>query len=411
VRLALDVSPLRASRDLRLLFAGWVATGLGTQAALVALPYHVYTQTGSELLTGLLGAVELVPVIVMALLGGAIADRFDRRTLLLIDQIALVAVAGSLAACMLADWTPVWLLFVLAGLLAGFGAVQSVVRTSMVPNLAGPDLLRPALALNFGLTQLTMVVGPALGGVTIGWLGVEAAYTADAVSCLAMVAAAAAMRPQPPDHGHRRLGIRRSIVEGMGFVRRNQPLKASMFTDLAAMTLGMPRALFPVLAVSVYDAGAAGAGLLYASVAFGGTTAALSAGWLGHARYLGRIVLAAVAVWGAAVALSGLAGSLWLAAALLAVAGAADSVSAVCRATITQTVTPDRLRGRTSSLHSLVVTSGPRLGDVRAGAVAAVAGARFSVVSGGLACIAAAALIALRAPQLVRYDAEEWLVR
>jgi MFS family permease len=408
-RLAVDLTPLRASRELRLLFVGWVVSGLGTQAALVALPYQVYVQTGSELLVGLLGAVELVPVMAMALLGGAVADRFDRRRLLLLDQGAIVLVASALAACTFADWTPVAVLFVLAGLLAGFGAVQSVVRTSMVPSLAGPVLLRPALALNFALTQLTMVIGPAVGGVMISLLGVGAAYTADALSCLAMVAAAAAMRPQPPEPHPDRPGIRRSIAEGLGFVRRTKALKASFLTDLMAMTFGMPRAVFPVLAVSVYEAGAAGTGLLYASVAAGGTVTALASGWLGHARRLGRILLVAVAVWGAAVALAGLAGSLVIAAALFAVAGGADSVSAVCRATITQSITPDRLRGRMSSVHSLVVTSGPRLGDVRAGAVAALAGARFSVVSGGLACIAGTILIALRFPVLVRYDADEWL--
>lgn len=408
-RLAVDLSPLRESRELRLLLVGWVVSGLGTQAALVALPYQVYVKTGSELLVGLLGAVELVPVMAMALLGGAIADRFDRRRLLLLDQAALVLTASALAACTFAGWTPVAALYVLAALLAGFGAVQQVVRTAMVPGLAGPELLRPALALNFALTQLTMVVGPALGGVMIGLLGVGAAYTADALSCLAMVGAAAAMRPQPPDHVEERPSIRRSIAEGLGFVRRTKALEASFLTDLMAMTFGMPRAVFPVLAVSVYGAGAAGTGLLYASVAAGGTVTALASGWLGHARRLGRILLVAVAVWGAAVALAGFAGSLLLAAALFAVAGGADSVSAVCRATITQSMTPDRLRGRMSSVHSLVVTSGPRLGDVRAGAVAAVAGARTSVVSGGLACIAGAILIALRFPSLVRYDANEWL--
>jgi MFS family permease len=386
-----------------------VVSGLGTQAALVALPYQVYVKTGSALLTGLLGAVELVPLIAMALLGGAVADRFDRRRLLLLDQGALVVIASALAACTFAGWTPVAALYVLAGLLAGFGAVQSVVRTAMIPGLAGPELLRPALALNFALSQLTMVVGPALGGVTIGLLGVGAAYTADALSCLAMVGAAAAMRPQPPDHVVDRPGIRRSIGEGVGYVWRTKALKASFATDLMAMTFGMPRAVFPVLAVSVYHAGAAGTGLLYASVAAGGTVTALASGWLGRARRLGRILLVAVAVWGAAVALAGFAGSLLIAAALLAVAGGADSVSAVCRATITQSITPDRLRGRMSSVHSLVVTSGPRLGDVRAGAVAALAGVRFSVVSGGLACIAAATFIALRFPALVRYDADDWL--
>ena len=166
----------------------------------------------------------------------------------------------------------------------------------------------------------------------------------------------------------------RSIGEGLRFVRRNRALTGSFAIDLMAMTFGMPRALFPVLAVSVYHAGAAGTGLLYAAVSVGATVAALTTGWLAHARRLGRIVIWAVAVWGAAIALAGLMPALWPAAVLLAVAGAADSVSAVCRSTINQTVTPDHMRGRMSSTFSLVVTSGPRLGDVEAGGVAALAG-------------------------------------
>ena len=177
-RLAVDVSSLRESRDLRLLVAGNLVTGLGTQAALVALPFQLYTQTGSAFLTGLLGAVELVPLIVLALLGGAIADRFDRRRVLLLDQIALVAVRGRAGGCAFTlDEVPVRLLYVLGGLLAGFGAVQNVTRSAIVPNLVRPEKLRSALALNFGLYQLTLVIGPGLGGLLIGAAGVEWAYS------------------------------------------------------------------------------------------------------------------------------------------------------------------------------------------------------------------------------------------
>jgi MFS family permease len=406
-RIAVDITPLRASRDLRLLVLGNVVSGLGTQAALVALPYQIYLETGSAFLTGLLGAVELVPLVAMALLGGALADRHDRRRLLLLDQVALVATAAALAALTFAGDPPVPLLYVLGALTAGFGAVQNVTRSAIVPNLVEPARLRSALALNFGLMQVTMVVGPGLGGLVIGAFGVGAAYTADAVSCLAMVAAAVAMRPQPPQgDGTPAAGMLRSIGEGLRFVRRNRALTGSFAIDLMAMAFGMPRALFAVLAVSVYDAGAAGTGLLYAAVSVGATVAALTTGWLAHARRLGLIVVWAVSIWGAAIALAGLMPSLWPAAALLAVAGAADSVSAVCRSAINQTVTPDHMRGRMSSTFSLVVTSGPRLGDVEAGAVAALAGPRFSVVSGGVACVAGALLIALAFPALVRYDAE-----
>lgn len=406
-RIAVDVTPLRESRDLRLLLGGELVTGLGTQAALVALPYQLYVETHSAFLTGLLGAVELIPLMSMALLGGALADRRDRRRLLLLIQVALVLGASGLAALTYAGDPPIVALYVLGGAMAGFGAVQNVTASSIVPNLVSLEHLRSALALNYGMNTLTQVVGPAVGGVLIAALGLGAAYTIDAISCLAIFAAVWAMAPQPP------IGavaepekVLRSIAEGLRFVRGNQALMGSFAIDLLAMTFGMPRALFAVLSVSVYHTGAGGTGLLYAAVAAGATVAALTTGWLAHARRLGRIVIYAVIAWGAAIALAGLAGSLWIAAALLALAGAADSVSAVCRSSINQSVTPDHLRGRMSSVFMLVVTSGPRLGDVESGSVASVTGVRASVVSGGLACIAGVGLILVAFPALLRFDAE-----
>ena len=362
--LAPDTSALRESRDLRLVVLGNFVSGMGTQATLVALPYQIYTESHSALLVGLVGAVELIPLIASALVGGAIADRMDRRTLLLLDQIGLVLVAAALAAVSFAGDPSIPVLYVLAGLLAGFSALQNVVRSAIVPTLVRPALMRSALAFNYGLYQLTMVIGPGLGGLIIAALGVGAAYTIDAVSCFAMVFAVIAIAPQPPAVVHAHETIRRSIADGLRFVRGNQALLGSFAIDLVAMTFGMPRALFAVLAVSVYHAGASGTGVLYSAVSLGATVAAITTGWLSHTRRLGLVVIWAVTGWAVAITLAGLATSLWVAAALLTVAGAADSISAVCRTTINQTVTPDHMRGRMSSVFSLVVTSGPRLGDV-----------------------------------------------
>ena len=394
-----------------MLVLGNFVTGLGAQATLVALPYQVYVLTESALLTGLLGLAELGPLIAMSLLGGALADRFDRRTLLLVDQLAIAAITGGLFAVSVAGEPAISILFVLGGLLAGATSVQNVARTAIVPNLVEPRLMPAALALMFGLFQLTMVIGPGLGGLLIAAAGVEGAYAVDALTCLAMVGSVTALSPQLPRRapGVEALPIGRSIGEGLRFVRGNQALMGSFAIDLVAMTFGMPKALFPVLAVSVYDAGAAGTGLLFAAVSAGATVAALTTGWLEHVRRLGLVVIAAVVAWGLAIAGAGLVGSLWLAAALLALAGAADSVSAVCRSIINQTVTPDALRGRMSSVFSLVVTSGPRLGDIEAGAVASLTSARFSMTSGGLACLAGTAVVCLAFPALARYDRDEAL--
>ena len=403
----MDVAPLRESRDFRLLTLGEAITGLGTQAALVALPYQVYVISRSAFLTGLIGLAELGPLVAASLFAGALADRWDRRVILLECQLALVAVSAGLAAASFAGTPPLWLLFLLAAAAAGAASVERVTRMAIVPNTVRPGLLRAALSLTFGLFQLTMVVGPAVGGALIAALGVGWVYAIDAASCLGMAGAAWAMSAQPPLGARDREPVLRAIGSGLGFVRRSQALMASFIIDLAAMTFGMPRALFPVLALNVFHAGARGTGFLYAAVSAGATVAALTTGWLERARWLGRIVLGAVAVWGAAIAVAGAMTSLWPALLLFAVAGAADSVSAVCRSTITQSLTPDHMRGRMSAVFSIVVTSGPRLGDVESGSVAALSSPRFSVVSGGLACLASVAVVAVALPGLAAYDADE----
>ena len=296
------------------------------------------------------------------------------------------------------------MLYVLGGLLAGFNALGNVARSAILPNLVDRAQLPAAIATSYGLSTLTMVIGPGLGGLLIGAFGVRAAYTVAALSCLAVVLTVLPIGPQPPAGGQVHAGVARSIADGLRYVRGNHALVGSFAIDLVAMTFGMPRALFAVLAVSVYHAGAAGTGVLYAAVAAGATVAAVLSGWLEHVRRLGVIVVWAVIAWGA-----GAMGSLWPAAALLAVAGAADSVSAVCRTAINQSVTTDQMRGRMSSVFSLVVSGGPRLGDIESGAVAGAAGARFSVVSGGLLCLVGVAAIVLAFPALARYDAEDWL--
>ncbi len=279
-KLAPDLSPLRESRDLRVVILGGFLSALGSQATLVALPYQIYVQSHSALLVGLLGAVELGPLVASALLAGAIADRMDRRRLLLLDQIGLVLSATGLALAGFAGHPPILVLYALGAVLAAFASLQNVTTSAILPNLIDAGRLRSALALNYGLYQLTMVLGPGLGGLVIGALGVQWAYAIDAVSCGAVVLSVLAIAPQPPRGIELHDTIRRAIAEGLRYVRGNRALLGSFAIDLVAMTFGMPRALFAVLSVSVYHAGAGGTGVLYSAVSAGATVAALSTGWL-----------------------------------------------------------------------------------------------------------------------------------
>jgi len=406
-RVAIDVSPLRASRPFRQLQLGQAVSGLGTQAALVALPYQIFVISRSPTLVGLLGAFELGPMIVVSLVGGALIDRTDRRAVLAVAQVAIIAVCLGLTAVTLAGRPPVIAILLLGGVLAGSSALDNVTRGAIVPKLLGVEYLRSGLAFNYGVSQATGIVGPALGGILIGLTGVAGTYGVDAGTCVGMLAAALAIGPQRPHRAEQHPPVRRAIAEGLRFVKGTRALAGSFVIDMNAMTFGMPRALFAVLALTVYHAGAGGTGLLYAAVAFGGTAAVLTSGWVASSDRLGRIVIAAVAGWGAAVLGAGLVRSIGPAIALLALAGWADGISAVCRSTISQTLTPDRMRGRMSSVYSLVVTSGPRLGDIESGLVAGLVGALDSVVIGGAACIAGVGVVALMWPELARYDARE----
>jgi len=405
-RVALDLTPLRASRDFRLLFAGQVISNLGTQAALVALPFQIFVLSRSAALVGLLGAFELGPMVVISLFGGAIADRLDRRVLLGLAQVGVIAAAGGLAAAAAAGGPPVLLVLILGGLLAGCGSLNSVAAAAIVPNVLPPERLRNGLALNYGIYQLTGIVGPALGGLLIAGTSLGATYAVDAGSCVAMFVAALMIGPQRPMHVEQHPPVLHSIAEGLRFVRGNRALAGSFAIDLVAMTFGMPRALFAVLSLTVYHAGASGAGLMYSAVALGGTVAVFTSGWLIHARRLGLIVIGAVLAWGAGIALAGVVTTIAPALVFLALAGAADGVSAVCRTAINQTVTPDRLRGRMSAVYMLVVSGGPRFGDLESGSVAGLTSARFSVLSGGVACVLGVGLIVLAFPQLAAYGSE-----
>ncbi|MDX6519848.1 MAG: hypothetical protein QOF08_453 [Gaiellales bacterium] len=403
-RLWLDVSPLRDSRPYRRLWVGDLFASAGSQLAAVALPYQVYRQTGSSLAVGLIGLAALGPLLLGSLAAGAIADAFDRRRLLIVSQLASVAGCLALALMTAAGRPPLGLLYVLAALLAFASSIESPVRNAVIPSLVGLERVPAASALNQIVDQTSQIAGPALAGVLLAAFGIATTYSVGVVGFGLGVAVALGL-PSLRPVGHVTAPGWAALKEGLAFARSQPALLGTFLVDLNAMVFGMPRALFPALAAGTFAVGPRGLGLLYAAPATGALLAALSSGWIGHVRRQGMAVMASVVAWGMAIAVFGLVpGDLfWLALVLLAVAGAADVVSAVFRNTIMQQVAPDQLRGRMAALHIAVVTSGPRLGDAESGLVASATSVSFSVVSGGVICIAGVALMQLLAPALARY--------
>jgi MFS family permease len=400
--LFIDLAPLRQSRDFRLLISGQMISVLGTQLTVVAVPFQVYALTRSSLQVGLVSLAQLGPLLICSLLGGSLIDATDRRRLLIIVEVAIAASTSGLAVN--ADVGPhLWPLYVFPAVTAGLTGLDSPTRNAIYPNLVVPDQISGAAAMFQALFQMGAVVGPAIAGLLLAGAGVHFVYWIDVVSTVGAVACAFALSPQPPLAETPRPGFR-SMAEGFHFIRGRQGIQGAYLIDINAMVFGMPRALFPALAATVFGGGASILGFLYAAPGAGALVGALTTGWVASVRRQGRAVTIAVIVWGAAIAGFGLVRWLPGALVLLAVAGWADVISAVFRNTIIQLSVPDRLRGRLSGLQIGVVQGGPRLGDLEAGSVATAFGNEVSVVSGGLLCIAGALVLSRCLPGFRRVE-------
>lgn len=403
-RILVDLSPLRRFPSFRRLWFGQLVSQMGSQLTVVAIPYQVYRLTHSSLYVGLVSLGQLGPLLIGSLVGGTVADAMDRRKLLGLAQVALGLCSVGLAINALQVHPALWPIFLLSAIAAGFAGVDMPTRAAAIVTLVDQDSLVAANVLRQVLIQVAVVVGPATAGLLIARVGVPAIYLIDAGTFGVALVAVAGLPALRPTGGGTRAGAR-SIVEGLRFLRGRQALQGTFVIDLDAMIFGMPRALFPAIGLSTFHGGAAAVGYLYAAPGAGALAGTLVTGSASRVRRQGRAVILAVLVWGLAIAAFGVAPWFGLALGLLAVAGAADVVSAVFRGTILQLETPDRLGGRLYAIQTAVVTGGPRLGDAEAGLVAALAGAEASVVSGGLACVLGAVLIAWRLPGFRRYRA------
>lgn len=395
-------------RDFAIFWAAHVVSRMGTQMRDVALSWHIYLLTKSPLALGLLGAARVVPILVLALAGGVAADAFDRRRLMIVTQSVLTVTAAMMALLTAAGITTIGALYALVGLAGAAAAFDNPARQALVVNLLPDEDVPSGLALGIFGWQLATVAGPAVGGLLLAATSVGVIYAVDAVTFLAVIGALLVVRPRRPagapegaTRGEVRLG---SAFEALRYLRTRPILVWLMVADFLATFFAGSLLLLPIFADTIFGLGERGLGLLTSAPAAGAVAASV---WLAARppiRRQGAAVLGAIAVYGVSVAAFGLTSSFWLALVLLGVSGAADTVSTVVRQVVRQLHTPDALRGRMTAVNMVFFVGGPQLGEVEAGVVARLSSPRFSVVSGGVACVIVAAAVAALAPSLRRLE-------
>ena len=412
-----DITPVRESPAFRRLWLGSAVSALGSQLTLVAVSLEVYRLTQDSLYVGLLSIFALVPLIFGGLLGGSIADAHDRRTVALLASSVLWVSTAALALQAWLQVGNVWLLYAIVAVQSGAQAINQSARSAIIPALVRKELLPAANALSMMTFGLTMTAGPLLAGVLVAWIGFGWTYTIDVVTFAFAFWALLKLPPMPPGEHAKPAGLR-SVLEGFRFLGTRPNVRMTFVIDLVAMIFAQPRALLPAIGALMIGGGEATVGILLASTAVGAFLAGLFSGPLGGVRRQGAAVVWSVMGWGASIAAFGLVvvlagqsgdggATVWLLPAALccALAGIADSVSAVFRTTILQASTPDHLRGRLQGVFVVVVAGGPRIGDMLAGGATKLLNEGWVLLLGGVLCIAVAWTLARRQSGFLRYDA------
>jgi MFS family permease len=399
-----DITPLRESAQFRRLFTGSLLSGAGSAMTGFAVPLQVYDLTRSPLAVGAIGLARVVPTLTIGLFGGSVADAVDRRRLVLLTSGCLAAISAGLAAQAFAGLSCVWLLYLLVVLQSAVSALDTPARRTFVPILLPPRLLPAGLAVNRLGWQVILITGPALAGLITAAAGghLQACYLIDALSFSAAIYSVARLPAMPAQPGSARPGLR-AVAEGLAFIRRSQILAGTFLADLNATVLGLPVALFPAINAERFGGNPTTLGLFTAAIGAGGLVSSAFSGPVRSVRRPGLVMLAMVAVWGAAFAGFALATALWLTLAMLAVAGAADTFTVVFRSVIVQAVTTDALRGRLTAVEYVVGAGGDSLGGLESGALGSLTTPVISALSGGLATVAFAAVIGLALPRFTAY--------
>jgi MFS family permease len=397
-----DTGPLRRHAGFRRLWTGQVIASLGSQLTVVAVAYQTYKLTGSTAMVGLVSLGQLLPLLAGAVLGGPAVDAWDRRKVLLVTQVLLAAGCAGLAVNATLGRPLLWPMFVFTAVSAAFQSVDWAARRASLRQLVPPAELPAALSVQSAGFQATLVIGPAAAGLLIAHTGFALVYWLNVASFGVAFAAVARLPSLRPVGGGERAGLA-SLIGGVRYLRSSGPLAGSFLIDLGAMVFGMPRALFPALALTVYHGGATTVGYLNAAPGLGALIGSLLTGHVGRVRRVGRAVAVCVVGWGLAITGFGLVRWLPAALLLLVLAGAADVVSSVFRMIIVQQCAPDALQGRINSLVFAGLQGGPRLGDAESGAVAELAGPQLAAWSGGLLSVATAVVTCWAIPQFWRY--------
>ncbi len=389
----LDLRPLRVNPAFRRLWMGTSLAGLGGQVASVAVLFQVWEMTHSAVWTGAVGLARAVPLVTLGLVGGVLADAVDRRSLVRWTMVGQVLTALGLAAHALAALESLAVLLLLVSTQAAFGALGAPAQRTFPVRLLGRELVPAGIALQHLSFQVTMLVGPALAGVVLGQWGLTPPYLIQAAAFLVALYAVVRLPAMPPAGPGSGKGLR-AVVDGMRFIAHRPVLGGLYVTDLVATLLAMPISLFPVINEQRFGGDPETLGLFLSAVAVGGMLAGLFSGTVTRSDRPGVVQLWAAGTWGAALAVFGLVGPLWLALGALVVAGAADTVSVISRGAAVQLATPDSHRGRVTSVEHVIGVAGPELGNFRAGVVAGATSAAFAAASGGLACLVGILLVA-----------------
>jgi MFS family permease len=391
------------NRNYALLFWGQLISAAGTQMQVVAVAWQVYLLTHSAVALGLIGLIQAIPRLIFSLVGGVLADVFDRRKMLMVIEILLAASSAVLAICTILHVINLVIIYIVVLIAASVSAFEFPTRQAVVPGLVPREQMADAMALNMAMMQLTFIIGSTLGGFVIAWVGVANTYWIDVISYFVVIGSLLLMVvPRIPMAKRAQPGLG-ALVEGARFLRSHPIILAVLSLDFFATFFGSPKALLPVYASDILHVGPQGLGILLAATSIGAVVLTPLAGRIGRISRQGLGIVLAIIAWGVCIVAFGISPApLWLGVLFLAGAGAADMVSMILRGVIVQLITPDEFRGRISAVNAMFVIGGPMLGQFESGLVAGLWTPQFSVLSGGLACIIATFAIAALVPGLLR---------